>query len=116
MRLLLVANLLAPLAAVLMAGLNARGRTLITLGYTAVWAIATWLTVPLLASIFGIVGFGIANILVTLTTLGLVWQGRSLLPLSLVLRSLVAWPIAAARSRSATSRPPGSSAGPGAQF
>ena len=95
MRLLLVANLLAPLAAVLMAGLNAQGRTLITLGYTAVWAIATWLTVPLLASTFGIEGYGIANILVTLTTLGLVWQARSLLPLSLALRSLVAWPIAA---------------------
>lgn len=94
LRLLLFANVLSPIAGVLIALFNANGRPSVGLSYTVAWAIATWAIVPILAPLMGIAGYGVANILVTLISGGLVWQAREFLTLRALLRCAMPWAIA----------------------
>jgi O-antigen/teichoic acid export membrane protein len=57
-----------------LAVLNAFGRTSETFLFTAMWMVLTWiLTVPFVA-MFGLIGFGLANILVVATTALFYWR------------------------------------------
>jgi O-antigen/teichoic acid export membrane protein len=94
LELLLFANLLAPTATVLLALMNALGRAIVPLTYTVIWSAATWLLAPPLISHLGMVGYGWANIGVTLLALPLFWQGRQYLWGRSLLLAMSPWPLA----------------------
>ncbi|MCW2817184.1 MAG: hypothetical protein JWN84_4639 [Nocardioides sp.] len=96
LRLLMVANLVAPVSAVLLSAFNALGRPRVGLAYTVAWAVATWALVPSLSAAIGVEGYGVANILVSAISLGLLWQARGFVDATSMTRAWLPWVVASA--------------------
>jgi O-antigen/teichoic acid export membrane protein len=81
----------------LMALLNAVGKSHINFTFAMIWMVCTWaFGVPLIDR-YGILGFGMANVLVQLSNVGLFWYARRLIPfrwLTLVGPNLIALALA----------------------
>ncbi len=75
MRLLLLGTLLSPSAAVMMALMSALGRPKVSLAFTLMWFIATWVLVPLFSYFAGINAYGWANLAMEPIGLGLIVIG-----------------------------------------
>jgi O-antigen/teichoic acid export membrane protein len=94
--LLSVANLISPTMVVLMALMNALGKTMIPLIYSIAWFAGTWLFVPLFSSTLGFSGYGWANIVVGLFGIPLLVANRKLFPLHTYLATFSPWLLAVA--------------------
>lgn len=82
----------------LIGALNAMGKSNLTLLMTVIWMAATWLFgVPLMMR-FGLIGFGVAMILVQLTNLALYWLVWKKLRVSPWPALWPSWPVAVALS------------------
>ena len=78
------ANLFVASSWPLMALLNALGKSRINLIFASIWMVSTWaFGVPLIKG-YGFIGFGVANVLVTLTILALFGYVKRLLPLRMM--------------------------------
>ena len=74
--LLMAGNLVAPTSTVLLALMSAIGRPRISLVFAFIWLVTTWSFVSLLTPSQGFIGYGLANVLVQVCSLGLVWAAR----------------------------------------
>jgi O-antigen/teichoic acid export membrane protein len=81
--LLAFANVLVPTVAPLFAMLNAQGRSGATFALTLGWMVLTWAFGVPLIGIFGYLGYGIANVVVVLSNVAVIWWIRRSFPVSL---------------------------------
>jgi len=89
-----VANIFAPISAPLMALLNAKGRSHVSLAFALLWMALTWiLGVPLILW-KGALGFALANALVQLTNVALVYLGKKEAPFSFFRNAAAPWAVA----------------------
>lgn len=92
--LLSVSNLISPTMVVLMALMNALGKTTIPLLCSVAWFAGTWVFVPLFSSLLGFSGYGWANIAVGLLGIPLIVASREYLPLRRYSATLIPWLLA----------------------
>jgi teichuronic acid exporter len=92
--LLSVSNLISPTMVVLMALMNALGRTTIPLLCSVAWFAGTWIFVPLFSSLLGFSGYGWANIAVGLLGIPLIVASREYLPLRRYSATFIPWLLA----------------------
>ncbi len=90
-----LANIAVPTAQPLFALLNAVGRSAATFRLSVMWMILTWVLTPPLLLGLGLVGFGVANALVQLSTVVLVRAARREAACSLLRPFWPAWTAAA---------------------
>ena len=95
LQLLVIANLVAPAGTVLMWMHNAKGRTSLPLAYAVAYFVLTWALVPALCESIGLLGYGVANVIVSAATIGLLIQSRDVLPARRFFRAMTPWPVAA---------------------
>jgi O-antigen/teichoic acid export membrane protein len=81
--LLAFANVLVPTVAPLVALLNAQGRSGATFAMTLGWMVLTWVFGVPLIGVFGYLGYGIANVVVVLSNVGVIWWVRRTFPFGL---------------------------------
>jgi O-antigen/teichoic acid export membrane protein len=66
-------NLVSPSSTPMLGVLNAVGKSHLTLGMSFIWMLVTWIFGVLLMIRFGLIGFGIALLVLHLTNLALYW-------------------------------------------
>lgn len=86
-----IANVPAATAGPLLGLINASGRSAITLTFTAVWLVGTWvLGIPLILA-FGPIGYGYASAAIQVTSLALFAVAKRIVPLRLLHAALPPW-------------------------
>lgn len=95
LRVLLISNLTAASASVILAALNASGRARIALAFSVAWFASTWALVPPAVARWGIIGYGVANVTIQIVTIALLVYGWSVFRFAWVRETIAPWATAA---------------------